>query len=168
MQRLQADGLLRLWSVNPRFRCALTLLPIEQVLNPILQTGDSCKFLHAREDYKQGWQLDKEWENVTKGRKNVRGTVDASAEKGKAQEDEEEEEDVTLKDIPFVCIICKESYKAPIVTRCGHYFCEPCALERYRRDPSCAACGSGTNGIFNSADQLKKLLKKKRERGAVI
>ena len=24
--------------------------------------GDSCKFLHAREDYAQGWQLDKDWE----------------------------------------------------------------------------------------------------------
>ncbi|KAL8869093.1 MAG: hypothetical protein Q9174_004529, partial [Haloplaca sp. 1 TL-2023] len=27
--------------------------------------GDNCKFLHAREDYKQGWELDKEWENVS-------------------------------------------------------------------------------------------------------
>ncbi|KAK9467674.1 hypothetical protein V1512DRAFT_261724 [Lipomyces arxii] len=28
--------------------------------------GDSCKFLHMREDYKAGWQLDKEWEEVQK------------------------------------------------------------------------------------------------------
>jgi RING finger protein 113A len=41
--------------------------------------GDSCKFLHAREDYKQGWQLDKEWENVTKGKKVSGGTKIASA-----------------------------------------------------------------------------------------
>ncbi|KAK9433890.1 hypothetical protein V1505DRAFT_360713 [Lipomyces doorenjongii] len=26
--------------------------------------GDSCKFLHIRENYKAGWQLDKEWEEV--------------------------------------------------------------------------------------------------------
>ncbi|KAK9382206.1 uncharacterized protein V2V93DRAFT_366730 [Kockiozyma suomiensis] len=26
--------------------------------------GDSCKFLHMRENYKAGWQLDKEWEEV--------------------------------------------------------------------------------------------------------
>lgn len=24
--------------------------------------GDSCKFLHDRGDYKQGWQIDKEWD----------------------------------------------------------------------------------------------------------
>ena len=52
------------------------------------------------------------------------------------------------------------------MTRCGHYFCEPCALQRYRRDPSCAACGAGTGGVFNSAKRLKKLLEKKRERAA--
>ncbi|KAK9480787.1 hypothetical protein V1514DRAFT_324459 [Lipomyces japonicus] len=28
--------------------------------------GDSCKFLHMRENYKAGWQLDKEWEEVQK------------------------------------------------------------------------------------------------------
>ncbi len=71
-----------------------------------------------------------------------------------------------LENIPFVCIICKESYKSPILTICGHYFCEPCALKRYRRDPSCTACGAGTNGLFNSAKRLQMLLDKKRERAA--
>ncbi|KAK9456297.1 hypothetical protein V1511DRAFT_497086 [Dipodascopsis uninucleata] len=28
--------------------------------------GDSCKFLHIRENYKAGWQLDREWEEVQK------------------------------------------------------------------------------------------------------
>ena len=130
--------------------------------------GDSCKFLHAREDYKQGWQLDREWENVTKGKKHVGSTIVASADRSKAQEeDDDDDEDVILGNIPFACIICKEPYKSPIVTRCGHYFCEPCALKRYRKDPSCAACGSGTNGVFNSAKQLKKLLDRKREREAI-
>ncbi|KAL9123692.1 MAG: hypothetical protein Q9217_006902 [Psora testacea] len=128
--------------------------------------GDNCKFLHAREDYKQGWQLDREWEDVTRGRKDIRSTRVASADKDNAQE-KGYEEDVILDNIPFVCIICKESYKAPIVTRCGHYFCEPCALRRYRSDPSCAACGLGTKGVFNSANRLQKLLDKKGERGAV-
>jgi len=71
-----------------------------------------------------------------------------------------------LESIPFACIICKASYKEPIVTRCGHYFCESCALKRYRKDPTCAACGAGTNGVFNSAKRLEKLLEKKRERAA--
>ncbi|OIW30576.1 hypothetical protein CONLIGDRAFT_560621, partial [Coniochaeta ligniaria NRRL 30616] len=122
--------------------------------------GDNCKYLHAREDYKQGWQLDKEWETVTKGKKNLGGTVVASADRSKKNEDDEDED--IPEDIPFVCIICNEPYKSPIVTRCGHYFCEPCALKRYRRDPSCAACGSGTQGVFNAAKKLQKLLEKKK------
>ncbi|KAK9452307.1 uncharacterized protein V1518DRAFT_410883 [Limtongia smithiae] len=34
--------------------------------------GDSCKFLHIRENYKAGWQLDKEWEEVQR-KKNKSG-----------------------------------------------------------------------------------------------
>lgn len=127
--------------------------------------GDSCKFLHAREDYKQGWQLDKEWENVTKGKKVTGGTKMASANRN-VEEDEEDDDDAVLEGIPFACIICKEKYKDPIVTKCGHYFCESCALKRYRKDPSCAACGAGTGGVFNVAKGLKKLLDKKRDRAA--
>ncbi|EGY20911.1 hypothetical protein VD0002_g9380 [Verticillium dahliae] len=128
--------------------------------------GDNCKFLHAREDYKQGWQLDKEWEDVAKGKKNLGGTVVAEANRSKVADDDEEEEDAMLENIPFACIICREPYKSPVVTRCGHYFCEPCALKRYRKDPTCAACGSGTSGVFNSASRLKKLLDRKRARAA--
>ncbi len=126
--------------------------------------GDNCKYLHAREDYKAGWQLDKEWETVTQGKKNLKGTTLASANRNnKNDEDDEENEEAMLEGIPFACVICRESYKAPIVTKCGHYFCEPCALKRYRKDPSCAACGSGTGGVFNVARNLRKLLDRKRE-----
>ncbi|AEO54974.1 hypothetical protein MYCTH_2298245 [Thermothelomyces thermophilus ATCC 42464] len=142
--------------------------------------GDSCKFLHAREDYAYGWQLDKEWENVTKGKKVLGGTIVASADrkiaggskgggKGGGEDDDDNAdlaEAAMLDNIPFACIICRGPYKSPVVTRCGHYFCEGCALRRYRRDPSCAACGAGTNGVFNAAKKLQKLLDKKRERAA--
>lgn len=137
--------------------------------------GDNCKFLHAREDYAHGWQLDREWENVTRGKKVIGGTVVASAERkankdpnqGEDERDDDgEEEAAMLEKIPFVCIICRGDYKSPVVTRCGHYFCEGCALKRYRKDPSCAACGSGTNGVFNAAKKLQKLLEKKKERAA--
>jgi RING finger protein 113A len=128
--------------------------------------GETCKFLHDRSDYKQGWQLDREWENVTKGRKNLGGTVVASANRNKAEDDEDDEEETMLENIPFACVICKEAYKSPVITRCGHYFCEPCALKRYRKDPTCAVCGASTNGVFNSASRLKKLLERKRERAA--
>ena len=113
--------------------------------------GDSCKFLHAREDYKQGWQLDREWEMDSKGKK-----------KSKPEPDDPDEE--MLKKIPFACIICKRPYGHPIVTRCSHYFCEECAIKRYRKDPSCAACGAGTGGVFNGAKNLNKILARKKER----
>lgn len=128
--------------------------------------GDNCKFLHSREDYKQSWSLDREWEDVTKGKKNLGGTVVASADRNKVQEDDDDAEEALLESIPFVCLICRGPYRSPIITRCGHYFCEPCALQRYRKDPSCAQCGSGTNGVFNSGKRLQKLLDKKRERAA--
>ena len=126
--------------------------------------GDSCKFLHAREDYKQGWQLDKEWEKVTKGKK-LSGTTVASANRSTKNEDEDDEESM-LENIPFACIICREPYKNPIVTKCGHYFCESCALKRYKTKggKTCAACGSDTGGTFNVAKNLRKLLDKKRDR----
>lgn len=130
--------------------------------------GDNCKYLHAREDYKAGWQLDREWETVTKGTRGLAGTTVASAgrRKGAEEEDEEVDEEAALEGIPFACIVCCEMYKHPVVTRCGHYFCEACALKRYRKDPSCAACGSGTGGVFNVAKNLKKLLDRKREMAA--
>ncbi|KAK3898477.1 hypothetical protein C8A05DRAFT_47223 [Staphylotrichum tortipilum] len=135
--------------------------------------GDGCKFLHAREDYAHGWQLDKEWENVTKGKKVIAGTVVGSAEgkiasrlgqKQPTEEADDDEDEALLESIPFVCILCRGPYKSPVVTRCGHYFCEGCALKRYRRDPSCGACGAGTGGVFNAAKRLEKLLARKRER----
>lgn len=125
--------------------------------------GDGCKFLHAREDYKQGWELDREWEKVGPGAKNNKN-ANSTKRKGDGEAEEEDEEDAVLANIPFACILCKSPYKNPIVTRCSHYFCESCALKRYRKTPSCAACGAGTGGVFNTAKGLKRLLEKKRER----
>jgi RING finger protein 113A len=125
--------------------------------------GDSCKFLHAREVYQQGWELDRDWEIGTKGKKVVGKTVASANRSGPAGE-EDEEDDAFLESIPFACIICKKPYTNPIVTKCGHYFCESCALQRYRKNPSCAACGAGTGGVFNVAKKLNRLLDKKRER----
>ncbi len=69
-----------------------------------------------------------------------------------------------MEGVPFACILCKKAYTDPIVTKCGHYFCEGCALLRYRKNPSCAACGAGTGGVFNGAKGLKRILERKRER----
>jgi RING finger protein 113A len=108
--------------------------------------------------------LDREWETVTKGKKTLGGQVVSSRNKNGDAEDSDDE--ALLDGIPFACIICKDAYKNPIVTKCGHYFCESCALQRFRKTPACAACGSGTGGVFNGAKRLKRLLEKKREREA--
>ena len=135
-----------------------------------LKNTQNCKFLHAREDYAAGWQLDREWDTVTKGKKVIGGTVVSSADRKQkkdendADADADEAEQALLENIPFACIICEGPYKSPVVTRCGHYFCEACALKRYRKDPGCAACGAGTNGVFNSAKRLQNLLDKKKAR----
>lgn len=127
--------------------------------------GDSCVFLHDRGDYMQGWELDREWENVTQGGKKVEGTIVSKRgdkkKSGKAEKEGDDDDDMP-EDIPFACIICQGPYKEPIVTKCGHYFCEMCALNRYKKDPSCAACGAGTGGVFNTAKKLKQLLEKRR------
>ena len=121
--------------------------------------GDSCKFLHAREDYKQGWQLDKEWEKA--GTKSKPG-----ANNSKADDSNLTEEEKVLEGIPFKCIICKEDYKTPVMTKCGHYFCERCAMQRYMKEKkrTCANCGADTGGSFGVARKLKELLEKKRRR----
>jgi RING finger protein 113A len=127
--------------------------------------GDNCKYLHSREVYKAGWALDRDWEIQTKGKKQ-KGTIVASR-RGKPDADDggvTEEEAKMLEKIPFACTICKRPYVKPIVTTCGHYFCEACALQRFRKTPNCESCGSGTGGVFNMAKNLQKLLDRKRIR----
>ncbi len=77
-----------------------------------------------------------------------------------------DEESKLLESIPFKCIICKGDYKMPVVTKCGHYFCEKCAMTRYMKEKkrTCANCGADTGGTFNVARKLKELLEKKRRR----
>ena len=126
--------------------------------------GDSCKYLHAREDYAQGWKLDREWEKA--GSKKKRDGLSAGKDKEDSDRDDLDDEEKMLRDIPFACVICKQSYTNPIVTKCGHYFCEKCAMGRYMKDKkkTCAACGADTNGSFGIARKLKGLLEKKRRR----
>ncbi|RSL62830.1 hypothetical protein CEP53_004604 [Fusarium sp. AF-6] len=123
--------------------------------------GDNCKFAHIREDYKQGWQLEREWEDVTQGKKKVSDTVVARID-GKEVKEVKEEEDGDEETFPgstlLTCIICKATCKKPIFAKCAHYFCQSCALKRCRKDPTCAACGADTNGDFDSAKRVEELL----------
>ncbi|GJE92754.1 spliceosomal zinc finger-containing protein [Phanerochaete sordida] len=106
--------------------------------------GDTCKFLHDRGTYLQGWQLDK-----------------LAADPKRQAEDESSDED-SDDEIPFACLICRKAFTDPVVTRCGHYFDSTCAIKRFARTPKCAACGTPTGGIFNRADKVIEKMKKTR------
>ncbi|SCU87319.1 LAMI_0D05600g1_1 [Lachancea mirantina] len=97
--------------------------------------GDSCKFLHSRDDFKTGWKLNQDW---------------------KIEQDKDIE---VLKKIPFKCVICKQDYKKPIVTACGHYFCEECFMRSAKKTANCAVCGENTHGAARRAKDLDRILK---------
>ncbi|CCF56099.1 hypothetical protein KAFR_0A06640 [Kazachstania africana CBS 2517] len=102
--------------------------------------GDSCKFLHSRDDFKAGWKLNKEWD------------VDNNGNNDEVQKE--------LEDIPFKCVLCNEDYKSPIVTSCNHYFCSACFMKRVEKDSKCFICKAETHGVAKVAVNLKKYLKK--------
>ncbi|CAI4048141.1 hypothetical protein SUVZ_12G3500 [Saccharomyces uvarum] len=103
--------------------------------------GDSCKFLHSRDDFKTGWKLNQEW-NVDNedSRKNA----------------------LDLDKIPFKCVICKENYKSPVVTSCGHYFCGPCFATEMKKGTKCFICGKETHGSAKVAADLQKILGRRK------
>ncbi|SCV02722.1 LAME_0H04566g1_1 [Lachancea meyersii CBS 8951] len=99
--------------------------------------GDSCKFLHARDDFKSGWKLNQDWK------------IDFSKEEVKKMEE-----------IPFKCVICKQDYKNPVVTNCKHYFCGACFANRAKTTTKCFVCSQDTGGVARVAKDLQKILKK--------
>lgn len=92
--------------------------------------GDSCKFLHSRDDFKAGWTLATDWK------------ID------------EQKEETKKEAVPFKCVLCKESYERPVKTNCGHYFCQKCFVNRIKIDKSCFICGENTEGIAKMATDL--------------
>merc|ERR1711917_161899 len=94
--------------------------------------GDSCKFIHDRSDYKMGWQIERE---IKEGKRCLHKSELESEDLTQitnlgtygATEEENWEVSSDEEDLPFKCIICRDNFKRPVVTRCGHYFCEDCA-----------------------------------------
>ncbi len=73
--------------------------------------GDGCIFMHDRGDYKQGWELDLEWEEQ-KRKENLR--------KIQGGDSEDEESDYEIKeneDLPRVCQICSSRFNNPVETK---------------------------------------------------
>lgn len=100
--------------------------------------------MHDRSDYKAGWQLEREWQL---------GEYQRESDDDKRYEIESDGED-----FPFKCVICRGSFVDPVVTKCKHYFCEKCALARYKKTTRCFVCNAQTNGMFNPARELIKKL----------
>ncbi|CAH01864.1 U2-type spliceosomal complex subunit CWC24 [Kluyveromyces lactis] len=101
--------------------------------------GDSCKFLHSRDDVAGGWKLNTDWK------------VDETQEKEVLKE---------LEEIPFRCFLCKKEYTSPVVTKCNHYFCSSCFMKQMKVSTNCPICGKETEGAAKMATKLRKLLKK--------
>ncbi|XP_065213297.1 E3 ubiquitin-protein ligase RNF113A [Planococcus citri] len=101
--------------------------------------GDSCKFLHDRSDYKFGWQLEREEMHQH----------DSDDDEPSSYEIHDEEDSV-----PFKCFICRDSFTEPVVTKCGHYFCEKCALDNFKKSTRCYICNKQTNGVFTPAKKV--------------
>jgi RING finger protein 113A len=108
--------------------------------------GDSCKFMHDRTDYKHGWQLERDWEEqhgATSGNQNKMGRKEEFGDrrrkkkrkknKGAEGNDSDDESDensgddddpnkYVIKDeddeLPFKCLICRQSFVDPVVTKC--------------------------------------------------
>jgi RING finger protein 113A len=122
--------------------------------------GDSCKFLHDRGDFKTGWQLESEWEEEQKLKR------ERANQPGGGQAAGHDSDDDYLIDndneLPFACLICKDPFVKPVQTKCKHYFCESCAINHYMIDPRCAVCKENTNGIFNVAHKLVKEIQRRK------
>jgi RING finger protein 113A len=120
--------------------------------------GDNCKFAHIREDYKTGWQLEKEWNEEQKKKQRAGGYVEDEPPKVEEKDDK----------LPWACFICRQPFKNPVVTICKHYFCEKCALDNYNggKQPKCFICNEPTNGIFNTAREIVNKMKRQAEKEA--
>ena len=72
--------------------------------------GDSCKFMHDRGNFKTGWQMEQEWDEQQKKRKEMIAMgIDPDAEGG---DDEANKYKVGADDeLPFACFLCRGAFK---------------------------------------------------------
>ena len=128
--------------------------------------GDTCIYLHDRGDTLSGWQLEKQWEEEQKKKKEqqdkeIQGFVDANTSKttGKNSNTDNSKED----GLPFACHICRDPFTNPVVTTCGHYFCETCIMDHVRtKSDACPICSKDTHRVFNQATKLMRRVQRNK------
>jgi len=133
--------------------------------------GDTCIFIHDRSNYKEGWQIEKEWEEKQKKmRERQRRQLEGLSVSSDSEYDSGAEEEPG-DDLPFACFVCRTNWSdlpsgvAPVVTLCEHYFCEKCAMKSYRTDSACPTCKKPTRGVYNVADKIiNRLMKEKKDK----
>lgn len=123
--------------------------------------GENCIFAHVRGDYKTGWELEMEWEQKMR-EKERKEKLGIKEEEGSCSSDECNcNHNDNNNEIKYRCGICKtENMKEPVSTLCNHYFCEKCAIDRYKVNELCAICKQDTKGVFNNAEKIVGFNKK--------
>ncbi|GEQ68662.1 hypothetical protein JCM33374_g2330 [Metschnikowia sp. JCM 33374] len=101
--------------------------------------GDTCKFLHIRDESRQKKPIDKEWETVAHASSGVAKSV--------------------AEEVPFKCPICKQDYKNPVKTPCGHIFCQGCFMARFKHQKKrkCFICKKDTGGAVQPVKDMAKV-----------
>ena len=106
-------------------------------------------------------------------RKQIAASTGHGADVSDSTDSEELEEvdmELEFNEVDEVCPICEREYKEPVLTICGHVFCESCAINHYKNEKTCFKCDKATNGVFNNGQDLvekaraeRKIYKKKLE-----
>ena len=126
--------------------------------------GDTCIYLHDRSDTVSGWQLERQWEEEQKLKKEKQEQIMNDFATGVVNDVDENGNNVMSKSddgIPYACHICREHFKDPVVTNCLHYFCESCIMNHVRTvSEACPICNKDTGSVFNLPT---KLIAKKRK-----
>lgn len=134
--------------------------------------GDTCIYMHDRGDTISGWQFEREWEAKRHAEQKIKQKdlekfatgISKQDVKGDDNDNKEYGTNMTGDLLPFACFLCREAFKEPVVTTCGHYFCHTCILSKVTgievSSSECPVCGNETHKVFNYPSKLD--LKKRR------